>query len=265
MRKSWLVGMSIVLIALLGTVGCATPASSGASEKSSSEVTTVAGFQQKGITVTGEGKVKVEPDLAVLRLGVEAESEKVTEAYTQANEAMDKVITALEDEGIAKEDIQTRYFRIDQRRRHKRVPPSPTPKGEETKRSEEVSFFEVKNMVTAKVREIENVSSIIGAAVEVGGEFIRIHGLNFTVEETETYKEKARKKAIANAKEKAEQIADWAGVTLGEPIYISEGRIHPVHPRAIPAPKGGMGPPGPSISPGMKEIRASVSMTFSIE
>jgi len=93
MKKAWLIVASLVLaVALLGMVGCV-PSSSEISGKASSFG--VAAVQQPtGISVTGEGRVRVKPDIAILNLGVEAEAEKVVEAHAQAAEAMNKVIKA---------------------------------------------------------------------------------------------------------------------------------------------------------------------------
>ena len=52
------------------------------------------------------------PDIAILRLGIEAQEKTVAEAQAQAAEAMDRVMTALKDNGVADKDIQTQYFNI---------------------------------------------------------------------------------------------------------------------------------------------------------
>ena len=70
------------------------------------------GNQQAGIWVTGWGKVTLEPDLALLSLGVEARADTVEEARTETAVAMTGIISALRAKGIADKDIQTRFFNI---------------------------------------------------------------------------------------------------------------------------------------------------------
>jgi len=73
---------------------------------------TVATNGNSGIWVSGTGQASGTPDLAILSLGVEALAETVRESRSQAAEAMAATIAALESQGVAREDIQTRTFNI---------------------------------------------------------------------------------------------------------------------------------------------------------
>ena len=84
------------------------------------------------------------------------------------------------------------------------------------------------------------------------------------------YYDEARGKAMADAKDKAEQIATLAGMKLGEPTYISESAVSPVYegmvyglsaPMPVPAPAPA---PAPSISPGEIEISVNMQIAYSI-
>jgi len=269
MRKAWSVVVGLTLVALLlGTAGCVPGTNPfGETFKSGSTAAISAAIHQPtGISVTGQGRVKVKPDIAILQLGIEAEAEKVVEAYAQASEAMNKVIEALKDKGIAEEDIQTRYFSIYQERRKivlKAPPPAPkTAPVEEVE--EKAALFRVSNMITVKVRKLEDVSSIIEAAIEAGGDLIRFQGVSFSIEDPKPYQIEARERAIADAKAKAEQIAELAGVTLGKPIYISEGYT-PSPWRGLAAVPVPAAPPPMPILPGEREISVSITVTFAIE
>ena len=97
-------------------------------------------------------------------------------------------------------------------------------------------------MVTAKIREVDNTGIIIDAVARVGGDYIRINGISFTLDDPTAYHGEAREKAMADAEAKAEQLAELAGVKLGKPTYISEsGAYMPVvreyyAPAPMPAP-----------------------------
>ena len=172
---------------------------------------------------------------------------------------MDRVMTALTDNGVAEKDIQTRYFRIRQRTRW-----------DEEQQQEVVIGYRVTNEVVAKIRDMDKVSTIIDAVVAAGGDFTRINNLNFYVDDPSAYYDEAREKAMADAKDKAEQIASLAGVKLGEPTYISESTVSPVYegmvygqsaPMPVPAPAP---TPAPSISPGEIEISVNMQIAYSI-
>jgi uncharacterized protein YggE len=213
--------------------------------------------QQEGLWVTGEGKVTVTPDLATLYLGVEAKAETVAEAQSQAAEAMDNVMTALTDNGVADDDIQTQYFSI-----------YPETRWDDENNEEIVIGYDVTNMVTAKIRDIDNVGAIIDAVAEAGGDLTRISSIAFSVDDPSIYYEEVREEAMADARAKAEQLASLAGVELGKPTYISEGSIYPP---VVYRDMGMGGVPAPvatyptSISAGELDITLNVQVTYAIE
>lgn len=207
--------------------------------------------QQEGIWVSGEGEVTVTPDIATLWLGVEAQAETVTEAQSQAVEAMDNVMDTLTDNGVDEKDIQTQYFSISQVTRWD---------------DDEliVIGYRVTNMVTAKIRDIDDVGSIIDAVATAGGDLIRINNIAFSVDDPSEYYEEVREEAVADAQAKAEQLADLAGVELGKPTYISEGTIYPpVVYRDVGMTE--VTPPLTPISPGEIELTLTVQVAYAIE
>jgi uncharacterized protein YggE len=218
--------------------------------------------QTEGIWVSGSGKVAVSPDIALLELGIEAQEVSIAEAEAKASEAMDKVKTALTDNGVAEKDIQTQNFRIRQRTRW-----------DDEQQMEVVIGYRVTNDVIAKVRDLGKVSDIIEAVVAAGGDYTRIDDLGFTVEDPTAYYDEAREKAMTDAKEKAEKIAELAGMKLGAPTYINESASTPylggmgyemVAPVPAPAPEIIVETPMP-ISPGEVEITVSVQAAYEMK
>ena len=63
-------------------------------------------------------------------------------------------------------------------------------------------------MVTAKIREMDKVGSIIDAVAAAGGDYTRINNIAFSVDDPSPYYTEARQKAMADAKAKAEQLAE---------------------------------------------------------
>jgi uncharacterized protein YggE len=241
MKKNWFLGISLVLVlAIVGLCGCATPG----------QVNLV--NQEEGIWVTGEGEAMAVPDIATLRLGIAAQAATVAEAQTQATEAMTKVTDSLIDNGVAEKDIQTQYFNIRQ-----------VTKWDREREEEVVIGYRVTNKVTAKIRDIDKAGAIIDAVAEAGGDLTRIDGISFSVDESTAYYEEARQKAMADAKAKAEQLAELAGVTLGKPTYISEGIPYSIYPRDYMYETAGAVPETP-ISPGEMELSLTVQVVYAI-
>jgi len=253
--KKWLimtVGLVSVL-AMLGLAGCSQGAPVLSATPSTIKVNL--GGQQEGIWVSGSGKVAVVPDIAQLRLGIEAQEASVAEAQSRAAQAMEAVMAALENGGVAAKDIKTSYFNIQR-----------VTRWDEGKGQEVVIGYRVSNMVTVKMREMDALGALIDAAVSAGGDLIRIDSISFSVEDPSAYYKEAREKAMADARAKAEQLAELAGVTLGKPTYISESTYtsFPTYREEFLAKAAGAPVTQTPISPGEMEISLGVQVTYAI-
>jgi len=251
-RKNWLLAICLALVlTIVGLAGCSTNA--GSLEGLPSDLRVSLNNQQEGIWVSGRGVVTVTPDIATLRLGIEVQAASVATAQSQAVEAMDEVMTALTDNGIAEKDIQTQYFSIRQ-----------VTKWDRDKEEETVVGYRVTNKVNAKIREIDEAGSIIDAVALAGGDYTRIDSIDFSVDDPSAYYEEAREKAMTDAKAKAEQLAELADAKLDKATYISESSQAPppiyrqdVYEEAVSA-------PGTSISPGEMEISLTVQVAYAL-
>ena len=257
-KKLLLLGICLVLVVtVVGVAGCGRICYP---EGSSIELLPNAGIvvsqQNTGIWVTGEGKVSAVPDVANLSLGVEAQADTVADAQRQAAEAMTAVMEELDKSGVAEKDIKTQYFSI-----------YPVSRWDRDTEEEILIGYRVTNTVTAKIKKVDEAGIIIDAVTKAGGDYIRINGISFTIDDPTVYYDEAREKAMADAKAKAEQLADLADVNLGKLIYVNEsGGYIPVTreyialEKAVPAPA--LDTP---ISPGETEISLTVQVVFSIK
>ena len=255
-RKSLLVLVAVLLAVAFGAVGCETLSPPSSSSGASSLVGGIFNQQNTGIWVTGEGKVSAVPDVAVLSLGVEVQSSSVAEAQSYAATTMTAVVNELDNFGVAEKDIKTSQFSI-----------TPVRRWSEKDGREILIGYRVTNTVTARVRNIDDTGAIIDAAARAGGDYIVINSISFTVDEPSAYYEEARELAMADAKAKAEQLADLGKVKLGRPTYISESGAYVPVVREFYAEAAMSVPAAPStpISAGETEIRLSVQVVYSIE
>ena len=219
---------------------------------------------QGEIHVTGQGKVSIEPDLAILNLGVETRGTTVSEAREAAATAMSAVMESLTSEGVEDKDIQTSRFDINDEREWQEI----TENGVRTSKSVLVGY-RVRNNLTVKVRDLDNVSAVIDGAAEAGGDAIRFNGLNFTAEDLSTVMEQLREDAVNDAKSKAQHFADLAEVGLGELIFISDGTVARPLTRAFAESAAFALPAAQAfdtgISRGELEVNMSVQTVFTIE
>jgi hypothetical protein len=245
MKKGLLLVIGLVAVLALLLVACEETVTGGGGSAS----------QQTGIWVSGEGKVKVVPDVAILNLGIESQEKTVKEAQTEAATAMAAVVAALKSNGVADKDIQTTMFNIEV-----------VTKWDKDTETLITIGYKVTNMVMAKIRDISKAGTIIDAVAEVGGDLTRINGISFTVDNPTTYYTQAREKAMEDAEAKAEQMADLAGIELDKPFYISESGGYIPQPYPVrdyySSAEGSATTP---ISAGELEITLSVQVAYGIK
>ena len=201
------------------------------------------------ISVTGEASVSVPPDQAQIDGGVTTDARTAREASDANNAAMGKVLLALKGAGIDEKDYQTARLSLQPQYSPNRSGASP------------VVGYRASNRVTVKVRDVTKVANMIDVLVGAGAN--DIGGINFMVSQASTLLDEARAKAIADARRKAVIYAKAAGVTLGEPLSISEeGAAPPVFRSKMVA--GGMAATAP-VAQGEETLSISVSVSWAIK
>ena len=222
------------------------------------------GSSQAGIWVTGQGTVTLEPDLALLNLGVESIAKTVAEARDEAAGAMDAIVSALRARGVEDRDIQTRFFNISPQYEF----PEVFEEGIRTRKQVLVGY-RVNNSAAVKIRDLDAVGQIIDEVATAGGDATRINGISFTVEDSKPFMAQLREDAVGDALAKAQQLASLTGVSLGQLVFISEsGGGLPVV-RAFDEQAGAFAASAQSFSTGISggelELRMTVQAVFGIQ
>ena len=167
----------------------------------------------QGMYVSGYGTVSGSPDIAVISMGVESVEDTAAAARANAAAAMAGVMAALAEANVAEEDIQTRYFSISPRYRNVQV-------GSDWEYV--LTGYAVSNQATVKIRDLDSAGAVIDAVTAAAGDLIRVHGIDFGIEDAEELEEAALEAAIADMERKAEMMAEASGVELGRLVYLSE-------------------------------------------
>ena len=202
------------------------------------------------ISVTGEANVSVAPDQAQIEGGVTSDAKTAREASDANNAAMGKVLLALKGAGIEEKDYQTSRLSLQ--------PQFANPSKASDRQG--IVSFRASNRVTVRVRDVTKVANVIDALVTAGAN--EIGGINFTVTQASKHLDEAREKAIADARRKAEIYAKAAGVTLGEPLSISEeGAPVPMYRGKMAAPMAA----GAPVAQGEETLSVTVSVSWAIK
>jgi len=237
------------IIAALLTLGVLAAAPQGAAAHEESK-------QPPRIHITGEGEVRVAPDMAIVNLTVMREAATAREALSANNAAMRQVIDAMKADGIADRDLQTSGINI--RPRYQR----PT-KDNDLKEPKIVGYV-VTNSVTVRVRDLNTVGAVLDRSVTLG---VNQGGnLRFANHDTKAPMKEARKLAVADAIDRAKTLAEAAGVKLGRVVEMNEQSSIPrpmlMARQAMAAPAAAESVP---IEAGENSYRAIVNLVFTIE
>jgi hypothetical protein len=204
------------------------------------------------VTAGGTGKVLAPPDEAELYFGASALESDAKVALDTASTAADRIISAVKGAGVKAEDVQTSNVSVFPEYSY----------GDEGK-APEVTAYRANVQVRVKVRDIEKIGAIIGAASDAGA--TDIGGPSFMLSDDSDLRNKAVEDAIADARTRAEVMAKAAGKTLGEIISVSETgvSIPPIlYERAAAAYDTAEAVP---IEPGQLEISAGVTVVFELK
>ena len=164
--------------------------------------------QNRTIEVVVTETARVEPDIALVTLGCLAYGETHDQAYQANLRIADKVIKALFDAGLSKEQIESNAIELN-----------------------ETNADDVRNRVDQKGRQFtahqswhirlkaSDAQKIIDIAVQAGAN--GIEDVNWEVSDPEALEGKARAAAMKKARATAAELAESAGDKLGELLYAS--------------------------------------------
>lgn len=128
-----------------------------------------------------------------------------------------------------------------------------------------VEIYRVSNTVDVKIRDLGRVGAVLDAAIAAGAN--NILGVNFTLDKTEAIEVKAREKAAADARSRAEALAKLQGVTLAGVISIDEtaagGMPYPM-PMMSMAMRGDMSG-GTPTAPGEVTFTTQVQVVYALQ
>ena len=203
------------------------------------------------VAVSGQGKVSAKPDIGEVSLSVVSEAPTVAAAQKDNTEKMNKIIAGMKGLGVEEKDLKTTNYTI-------------YPKYQYVYGKSNIIGYEVNQTLEVKIRNLDKVGDILTKATELGTN--QMGALSFTFDDPEGLQAEARKKAIDEAKEKAEVLADDLGVKLVRIISFSESTSQPSPPYYY-AEKLGVGGGGetPEIQTGQNEIVANVTITYEIQ
>ncbi|HEX5808085.1 MAG TPA: SIMPL domain-containing protein [Anaerolineales bacterium] len=263
---------ALLLVLLLATglpgskAGAAAPTQTGTAEPT--EESQLACDINRSVQVSGTAVVNVQPDRALLQLGIQSNGKTPKEVQARNAAAIRDVIESLERLGIEARDISTDHYVIE-------------PLYEDYD-SLHIKGYRIFNVVAITLRDVDQTSAALAAAFEAGAN--QVVNVEFYTSELRKHRDQAREMAMKAASEKAGALAIAAGTETGCVLNISEnsssyfngwnwwyagGNQNLWTQNAVQnvAPTGGAAPSADDspVSTGQISVRAEVNVTFALE
>ncbi len=202
------------------------------------------------ITVSGDGSVSAAPDMAIMTMGASADADSANTAMDETSAITSAILDRLTEAGIASKDIQTSDLSL--------TPMWSNQSSTDGRRR--IEGYRASNRVTAKVRDLDVLGPVLDAVLSEGA--TNLGGLQFTISDPEPLMNEARRKAVADARARAELFAEAAGVTLGRLLSLSENGSRAPRPemRSMARAADASVP----VAEGETEISAAVTLVYAI-
>ncbi|MDF2522614.1 MAG: periplasmic immunogenic protein [Clostridiales bacterium] len=164
--------------------------------------------EKRTLKVNGKGMVEAEPDMVLISVGVITKDKDPQSAQNLNEEISKKLIQALLQIGIAKDDIRTSAYTI-------------YPEYDYIEGKQILTGYNVTHILEIKVRDINMAGEVLNTAVQNGAN--QINRVDFTLEDASYYYNRALKLAVKEAAAKAHAITNLMKVNLDTiPCNVTE-------------------------------------------
>ena len=159
------------------------------------------------VTVQGDGVVYLDADQATFYVGVSETAEDVMIVQNAVNERIDSIIATFEKIGVEKKNMATNAINI-------------YPVYDYTETGDRITGYTAHNSLCIQTDQIDKVGEYIDAAFAAGAN--TLDSVNFSAKDTSEASKQALRLAVKAAKDKAEVLAEAAGMQLGDVEQITE-------------------------------------------
>lgn len=203
------------------------------------------------ISVTGEGKVKIIPDQALVTVGFQNSGKDAKEVKTLNDEVVDRVIKFLKKSGIPATDFKTNNVSLYKNYDYEKKKYN----------------FQASQTLSITLKDLSKYDEIMMGLNDAGVN--SINGVEFKSSKMDDYEKEARKKAIMDAKQKAQDYVSVLGQKIGKALLITDNSQsyfpQPMYKGNMMAMAADGGAQRETLALGELEINTNVSVTFALE
>jgi uncharacterized protein YggE len=209
-----------------------------------------AAFAATTLVLSASGEVRVQPDLAVLNLGVQADGPDAAQAFARARTRTNALFATLRDQGVADTDIQTDGLNLQAQYAE-----------QDSKGPAVLTGYRASNTVKVRLHDISHAGAVVDAVVSAGAN--QVNGISFELSNPSVAEDEARRLAVKALQAKAELYAEATGYRVRRLISLSEGGggyAGPVYPVVAMRRMTAETP----VAAGEATVSATVSATFEL-
>jgi uncharacterized protein YggE len=214
------------------------------------------------ISVSGHGESLAVPDIATFSFSIVSDKPTVAAAQADATAKINAVTDYLTGAGISKNDIQTSDYSVQPQ--YDYVNNTACSPGVYCPGTQVLKGYEVSQSTTVKVRDTSKAGDLLTGVGSKGA--TQISSLQFTFDNPTAVQTDARTKAIADAKTKADALAQELGVSLVRVVSFNENGSTggPVPMYAMASGASDSKAIAPEISTGQNTVTDDVTVTYEI-
>jgi uncharacterized protein len=217
------------------------------------------------ITVTGNGQVNIQPDMAILTIGVNTQDSSAQAAAQQNANIMTNIVSALESLGINSSSIQTVSYNIYQQYAYPVVYSGPAKNS-----SSSIGTYEVDNEIQVTIsvssQGVAQLGTKVGAAIDaaVAQGANEVYGVQFTASSSamQQANQQALALAVQDASGQAKAIASALDVSVTGVVSVTTSPAYSPIVYDTPAVQGAS--QTPVVAPQSLTITASVQAVYAI-
>lgn len=206
--------------------------------------------EPRTLVMTGTGSVSVVPDMATIVLGVQTIAPSAEEAMIANNAPTGRIIELFKKAGVKAEDISTHSLAVYPRFTHNRNDDTPP----------EITGYQVSNTISVNVHKISELGALLDQAIKAGAN--NVQQISFDTSDPSAALSEARKAAVGDARMKAEEVAEAAGIALGPILSIAEAGSRA--PQPLYRAQAELARSSVPVEAGSQEISASVTIVWEI-
>lgn len=197
----------------------------------------------------GTGKATAVPNTALVSLGVTKTANTVLETQNQTNTAVNKLLGDLKNLGVEEKNIKTTNYSV-------------FPVTDFSGGTQRTTGYTVTQNLEVKVKPIELANKVVDIATADGVNIVG--GITFVLDD-ETQKkveDQARGEAVQKAKDKAQSLANAAGIKLGKIIDVQEsGLFQPMPLRSLALEDKAPGQQT-TLTPGENTVEVNITLSY---